>query len=1040
MLFKPSEEEILTAREQRFPNVSSFSIKNAIFKISGTDTLSNIDIILSDYLGKPKIFKNEAQKNYIKFKVFEISSEEMKKELISATDIIKIEEIIKKYGFLYTDLFACTDFIGSKTNANEHIVEDESITLNYKVNFAFPKKDIKYLSIGMIFYFNLNDYIVENKVSQKYILKEALSSNLKIIDLFDSNGKNINPDVVQDLRVVNQIFKNKDALNSLTDKINVEQKILKIQSHTKKAVDNSQFFSNLYNSRDEKGNSNLMFFVDYNKIIENYSAFSDIIKNSAFPSEIYKKCKISSLKFIRRQVEKSGERYVQKKTPVENLISTSQSKKDDSVNLFFVENDLALIRETDVSKKFKCLEVVDKTIYKSKRSLYQYGVEINVNDGFYSYLKDIRDQLNFNLKIFKDYLQETNKVLKNGNQINQKGIQKEMDIGYYDPVINSFSKRFNEEVFPKIYEQEISKSISFLLSSMELFGLLKITDKTELLGSLIAMASPASANADTISYFIKTFEKFINQIEHSIKNVSNTSFSLEYWFEKQIIDASENPGVGYGYFDKKSDGISRVSNIDLESKIATDSLEYVQANSSTSSRDEYKYSSVSPSFIKTLGKKLVLSNIKNIPNNDFKDLELNIKRYNSLGDSEPHPFLDDDLKIKDENKAISNLKTEKLMNKFSFLTSNRTLKVSDQIKIKQKANENPEKINTDIDPQLLFLGMLKNTYKKNVFNNTSVAVSKNINGILVEKEQYRKDIPTQIYSLLKKNDTLFSQLGIKYLSDLENNSKFLLLYNTIHQIEILKDATSVRDENWSLLTKQEYSSIPENTKILCRLKLFQDVDSHITGFSEVAMPIYDAYFILEKNVSQQEINKKIEFIRKTFDYSVAKIFTNIQLNSTTKVLTTSPIIKGAQTGVPAKKPILKLGEIQAKIPTTVTKIPEVFNGVAIEKINIPSIVSKLSPVVQPSITKVSIPTVISKTVESNIAAKIVAITNQVIPLTDNQKTSVIQNGKLNNLINSVNIINNQQTIEPKEQEKTINQVIKDNKAAILVKIPSKIKK
>lgn len=1004
MFFKLSNEQIAAIRKETFPDPETFSIKSCIFKTSGTDTIADLEIILNDSLEKPKIFKKQAEKNYIKLKVFQILSGDMKGELLQTTNIVQIEEIIKKYGSEYKELFACTDFIGSKTDEKDHILDGDNITLKYKLNMVFPKKDVGFLSFGVIFYYNFREYSTQENVSEKYIIKETLSSNLKIIDALNSDGKNINIDIVQDLRVVNKVFSNKDSLNSLNDKINIEQKVLKLQSQPKKTPNNTQFFSSLYNSRDTLGNLNILFFMDYKKIIENYSNFTNIIQNSEFSSEVLKNCKISSLKIVRRQMEFSKEskkRFIPKRLPQETVVSTSQDKNNGLVALAPVENNFASISENNILSEFRAIEVVDKTVYKSKRSFYQYGVELNINDGFYVYLKDIKEQLNFNVKAFKDYYQETTKIIKTSNQTSQRGVQKQMSIGYYDPILNSFSRTFAEEVFPELYEEKILKSVSFLVSSLKLFGSLS-SQEDELLKSLIALASPISTNSDTILYFIRVYEKFISQVENILKNLSNTSFSLQYWFDKEVIDASENPAVGYGFFNKSTAGVSKISNLTLETKIATDTKEYIKNNSIPTEKENYKYSSVCPTFINTINKKMSLSSIKDITSEDFREMELEIKRYNSIGAAEPQPFLDDDLRTINEKKLVTNLKTEKLMNKFSFFTKNRALNLSDSSKIKRKANENFEKVNTDIDPELLFLGMLKNSTKKPIFKPISPYLIFNKGGVLKSilssrDRKYREDIPTQIYSLLNKTDVFFTEFGIRYLTDLENNSKFLLLYNTIHQIQFLDISKNVKDEKWKLLTKDNYNSVPENSRILCRLKLFQDVDSNITAFEEINLPIYDKYFILEKNVSQQDVDKSLEFIKKTFDFSVLRTATSIAFNLSPGIFKSQPARRLSQDI--NRVAIPRLGnQTRTTVPSqTISSLANISQ----QRANIPSAASPLATVVQLQTNTTKPLQQVNAVASNNVAT---ALSQEPVLTKENEKTAVTKNNFLNKILKSV-IIN-----------------------------------
>lgn len=964
MFLKFSEEDILKFRSEKFPDLSSFIIKNAIFKTSGTDTIADVEIQVEDSLANPKIFKNLKSKNTLKLKIFEIVNEDMKLEVSSCTNSISLQEIISKYGALSNDLFPCVDFIGDKNDSTNHVIEDGNITLKYKTRFVFPEQETYFLSFGAIFFFNLEDYLKEVNISEKYITKELLCSSIKIADMFNTSGKNINPDVVQDLRALNKVFKSNEVLEKINEIINFDYKATKILSQPEKEQKSDQFFSSPYFSRSSNGNLNLLFFVDYKKIIEKNSNFKDLIKNTEFPSDVIEKCKISSIKIVRREVEYDNtrnKRVIIKKTPVESIISTSQELA--GISKLFVksnENDSGIIRELNFSNNFRTFEIVDKKVYKNKNSYYQYGVEISVQDGFYGFLDNIRKKLIDNLQIFKSYLNETNNFVK---PISDK---KNVSVGYYDPLNQAFTKKFAEEIFPSIYEKNILNSVSYLIGTMKIFGLVQSADQQktiiknntklsssiiqkrieqnppiknivknrknltfalkgssnkknvlpqetqevkntfkavqvtvpnkniniaqdeELLSSLIALLSPSSASDSTIQYFIKIYEKLINQINRVLQDSSNTVFDVNYWFEKEVVDASENPAIGYGFFDDPPDvGLNRINNLNFETKIEKDIIEYYKNSSLPQNKLEYKYYSVAPQFIFSKNKKLKLNDIKNIDKEEFIDLELDIKRYNSLGTTEKDFLFDTSADSLSIQKQANKLKTQQLANKFSFGINNLLQKTSDFKKILANGNQTGILLNNEVNPELLFLAMLKNSDKKPVFKpfKESVKLFRSTGVLLPQKTTIPQNLPFQIQSLFDKTDPFFSESGAKYLTDLNQNSKFLLLFNTIHVIEILqKNTNNVKDEIWVPLTASVYESLRPNSQTICRLKKFVDKNLHIDSFEEISLPIYDKYFILSKTFADSTVDFYLERYRSSLLFSMLKTKEKILFNTLPRTL------------------------------------------------------------------------------------------------------------------------------------------------------------
>lgn len=894
MLFTLSNIDIAKIRRDLYPQSNDFSMKGAAIKTSGTDTIFEISIDVKDYvfptdiynpnnLSVSKIYKNKKVKNTLKFKVFQIVSQAMSNELQNIQEIAIIDNIIKKYGALSYDIFPCIEYKGATVGLNNEGRENNEVILNYRLKYTSSEKDVKYLSFGMIFYFDIDDFVQLKNISPKYIIKEVLSSDLKIINLLDSSGNSIN-EIVQDIRTINKTFKSAEILDQINESIFFNSKTTKLLSETQKTIPNNQFFSKIYTSRDTLGNLNLLFNMDYRKIVQSYSNFSKIMANTPFPADIEQKCKIASLKVVRRQMFYDAENikkpYI-KNIPLEVIASTSQKTEKNQYGLQQIDTVASLIRESEVFNDLRTIEVVDKTAYNYRTTGFQYGVEMTVSDGYYQYLYSIRDSLKDSIQVFKEYLSET-----------EKYINPRTGIGNYDPETQSFTKKFANETFPKQYEERLNTSLSILLNSMKAFGFLNPNTKSrittvqqantnstaqasnqqayedQILTSLVSLMRPEFSNENTILLLIHIYEKFVNQINRLIKDVSNTTFNIKYWFEDKIVDASQSPAIGYGFFDIKKTflGLTRVTNLDLEKKIAKDIYEYNRENNLDNEREKTKYSSVGPEFIKSKNTNITLKDIREISNDTFMDLELEIKRHLTLGDEEKDAFLNDSINSSTQKTQTTNSKTESSVNKFSSIFSNLYKLQSDAYKTLQNGAEVGQQLDQNVNPRMLYLAMLKNTSKK-----PTMWSSRRSSTNLKFQKTLLADAPTQIYALLSGQDSLFSEKNIDYLKDLNNNSKFLLLFNTIHNIEILLPSNNVKNDNWQKLSTQIYNSLTRNGKYLCRLKLYKNDLFNIKYFDTVELPIYDEYFILDLNNSAKEIDDFRTQINKTYSFAVDQI-------------------------------------------------------------------------------------------------------------------------------------------------------------------------
>jgi len=981
MYLNATEDLIVKIRETNYPLLTSFSIKSAVFRSSGTDTLCDLDINIVENITNPKILKKQDKKENLKLKIFQISSDSMKNELLSATNIEQINNIINKYGTESLEIFPSIEFIGDKKDINQHYLEDDNVTLLYQKKFIFREKNLGFLSYGMIFYYSLQDFMTRTGLMKEYITIEALSSNLKIIDIFDESGKNVNPDIVQDIRSINKIFKTSEILEKINEKINFDYKFTKIASQQIKKEPTDVFFSDLHHSRDTLGNSNILFSIDYKKLIQKNSNFSKLLNNSIFSSDLQEKCKISSIKVVRRHLQytKDNKKYYLKKLPVELVASTSQ-KKDFSLFLFEKEDNNSLIREIDLFDNFRTIEVVDKTLYKNKNSFYQYGVEITVNDGYVNYLNEIKKLFLENIAVFKSYLNETNNLVKYRN--NSKNISPIQ--GFYDPITNSFTRNFAENVFPASYESKLTDAVTNFVRTIKLFGLL-LDDDNDLVANMLGLLSPASANTTTINYFIKLYEKVCLQIERILKDNTNTFFTIEHWFEKQIINSSEGSSIGYGFFNipNKKNELTRVSNQVFEEKIAKDIFEYTKNNSISEAVESYRFSSVGPEFINSKNKKIAIKNIRTINNDDFVDLELDIKRYNSLGNEEKEASIENFINSKSPEKQKLILKTEKLINSYSFITKNLFLPLEDNEKIKINAAEIGDFQDNTVNPEILFLGMLKNTKPKPFFNKAPRILKNNKLGIfsekIIEKEMF---IPFQIYSLIQKNDSIFSDANIKYLTNLENNSKFLLLYNTVHSIEIKLESKNIKDSNWQILTKSLYTSLPQNKKFLCRLKLFSDSSFDLNFFEEVSLPIFDKHFILEKNVSAENVELSLKKLKNTNLFYLLSLRSKIKFN---KIEKTFKIIDVQKNIFQKNRPITQIPNLTNKLeknkPRLNVSLPVNLTNTNLEILTKP--ITKLSAVIQKPLNELNLTKEISIEEQNTISNVIIESRNKIV---DTQKT------------------------------------------------------
>ncbi len=898
-----------------------------------------------------KVFNNIQAKKYMKLKIFEILSDRMLKELKSNNtdvfrDITTLENIIKKYGALSRDLSPSYDFIGDKENIDSHIkLEDGSIDLAYEINFLLARPQIEYLYLGAIFYFDKNAYLADQKVDEKFIDKRILLNKLYVYPLYTRNTL-VDGAPVQDLRIIKNSFANLSDLDNLSAIINsdkVYDALRAIKEHKSKnflkptsdlendekskqeilkyneSIARKKYFSNIYYSRNSNKFLGLVFNLDYDELIKNNSAYAALIKNTQAKQDYTQKCKISSIKILRRKIEKrnskteSKQLITVKKDTTETLIDSGEPKDSNLIspkatNIYAIKE----IKLKNGKSSLRSFSVTDKTVFFDKKAIYQYGVEIDVADSINEYLISLADTLSARLPDLNNYLEETSKVVRT-TYSDEKGYSID---GSYDALKNTFTPKFIASFKqPRIdylgnsspsYQQVIAEAAASYVAVLYIFGLLKDNNElTATIKSITNVLNPVNTNANIIQFFTSSYERLINQIYKITKDNYNNNFKIEHWFKNDYVDSTMPINLGYKFFDFNAyDGLGIIDTFELSNRVNLEINKYaLNPQNDSGEYENKKYCYVSPLTIYSKDKTLELRNLVDNPDSindmDYMQLELSILNgiMDGLDASEAFDPKINKISKKTDLMNVMSVASSKLLKQFSINSKNIFIDKSN-LKEKQKFE-----VNNEINLTHLMLGLAKqyDINKKTYLNNTNSplpVVSKqnalnkinskitNISAINSLKQITALPIlpqptsapaptdfldpkvPIHINFLLEEKCKLFN-IESNYKKLLDLNSKFQFLFNTLHSIEILEYNKEIPfGENWKLLTKEKLNTLENNAIYLCRLRNYRDSTYSVEGIERINLPVYEQHFLL-RGINLSNIIASVPL--NTFD--------NIKLNT-----------------------------------------------------------------------------------------------------------------------------------------------------------------
>lgn len=357
-------------------------------------------------------------------------------------------------------------------------------------------------------------------------------------------------------------------------------------------------FSDIWICRDSFGAARFMFGFDFVSFLKENSAFGYTLEEGDAKTigEVVSSCRVKHLKIKRRRVRKdrtsnylgtpvTSEVLFDKSTPYTSLVMTGSNNNN---TLVTASSEKATVRESELVTDsspvgMKYYTVYDEQMKNITDGLYQYGVEIEVEDGAVIYIKSLLGNLTSNKRILEEYLLQSMKtgMTKKILEINDPHIDDRRErlaysyntMGHYDTLTNRFTKKFvdfslkryNASNYPWIYGAlEYAKALQFLTKEDISKDLAKIVYY------MAGLANPESGTPKGIMSVISLYDDLISKI-HSLlgietenENVNIQSLSTEYWFSDNPFDSNIPKNMGMDYL---SNTYSNTSEFDINKSL-----------------------------------------------------------------------------------------------------------------------------------------------------------------------------------------------------------------------------------------------------------------------------------------------------------------------------------------------------------------------------------------------------------------------------------------------------------------------------------------
>lgn len=333
------------------------------------------------------------------------------------------------------------------------------------------------------------------------------------------------------------------------------------------------YFKLLSFESDGDRNCNISFVIEPAQMVASSSKYKNFFISFNTPlANTAMRGQIRSLKVLRKRVKKYGhskQAYVDfHKNQIEEIVAYSA---DRGGKIITQDNEKAFLSEIPLQDA-RMFILTDRQMPYITDGLYQYGIEVEIDDPLEDKLKNILKDLNNEKIDLEKYYREASKLSRTKamqqssnphfkTQLSQA--RTEVIEGNYNPLTNSFTTSFKTKMAEQDQQTSIwTTSVATFCNSLSYF--IEDLDSELLSGELQKIVNPQTGNPSGIGLLLSLYETLISRMNSVIsldKKVNNllstdnarsrkTSFKMKHWFKDEAHDADKDDTISFKFFDE----------------------------------------------------------------------------------------------------------------------------------------------------------------------------------------------------------------------------------------------------------------------------------------------------------------------------------------------------------------------------------------------------------------------------------------------------------------------------------------------------------
>lgn len=436
---------------------------------------------------------------------------------------------------------------------------------------------------------------------------------------------------IQDFRNVKDIEKLEFDFSGINAKLG-EIEIKQTSNDKIEPLRLENYFSDFNLASDRNGDSKFVFSINYEKMIMDLSLYGRLIKKagSRFIQEMMTETQIKQMRIIRRRV--TNDTNVNRFSIIEGSKKFDENEPDEIICVSGEKNFNKFVTVNQINGSLREVKIVldstqpalrhftgmDKTMSEVTDGFYQYGVEIDIDDGSVEFLKKkVSDLEDAKAELFAYYNEASKLSLTKFVEVQNPHIKHapitnttpDKLVGNFDFDSNRFTQKFINQMTSKYSGRNLRAApwiapIVIYADVLDMFtdAFQSRRDRSVVLNSLFTYTSPRTGNPAGISAVLRLMDSLISTIQSIVGTSETKSPKKSYMstintsnlfsgrntkrtikvhkFFKNIFDSNMVKGVSLDYLSnghddtKNEDGLKKISGDDFIRRINSETLRF----------------------------------------------------------------------------------------------------------------------------------------------------------------------------------------------------------------------------------------------------------------------------------------------------------------------------------------------------------------------------------------------------------------------------------------------------------------------------------